>query len=172
MSVKPVKYVKPTELTPSEFRQYKVICAALYCYYHKDEISYSNMRGLALKKAFQQPPPIVPGSLDCSAFVTYCFAVAGCRDPNGAAYNGGISTATLWTNGTFIGGPNVKFTQLDAGDLIFYMHDGPPHGGNYEHVALYVDEAMVVSMGSQEGPSLLNWDKSDKPVYGARRYVF
>jgi cell wall-associated NlpC family hydrolase len=172
MTVKPVKYVQPDALTPSEFRQYKVICAALFCHYHADEIDYSNSRGQVLKDEFRHPPPAVPSTLDCSAFVTYCYAVAGCPDPNGSSYSGGISTATLWPNGILIGGNSVKSTKLEPGDLVFYLHDGPPVGGNSEHVAIYIDDDTVASHGSQDGPKLQTWNQMDKPVYGVRRYVF
>jgi hypothetical protein len=157
------------DLTPAEFRQYKTVCAALYCYYNQDKMVYNNNRPVNDKF---QPPPYVPDALDCSAFTTYCFAVSGCPDPNGANYRGGMNTATLWQQGRLIGGETVKANQLRPGDMCFYAYGTPLHAGNSEHVTIYIGNGKCISQGSDEGPLLLPYNESSKPFVGARRYQF
>jgi cell wall-associated NlpC family hydrolase len=172
MSLQPLSKVSSgANLSPSERRQYKVICAALWCYYHKDQISYSALRGSAFLKECKIPP-YVPSALDCSGFVTYCYKISNCPDPNGKGYDGQTHTGILWANGKIIGDINVKEGALEPGDLIFYANDGPLHGGNSEHVSIYIDEGMVVSMGNEEGPSVIDYKDEKKPIFGARRYAF
>jgi hypothetical protein len=174
MTLQTINTTSLAGLSPSEQRQYKVICAALWGYYHKDQITYSHVRGrdyLSECKA----PPIIPSSMDCSAYVTYCYDIAGCPDPNGRSFDGETTTGTLWSHGTIIGDTNVKESALQPGDLIFYAYDGPLKGGDSEHVAIYISDGMVVSMGSDSGPLVINFQdeaKYNKPIFGARRYDF
>jgi cell wall-associated NlpC family hydrolase len=176
MAIQDIKLIKPNSiLTPSEFRQYKVICAAIWCMYNTDRIGYGHVRGAELKKQFRAPPQ-APHELDCSSFITYCFNVSGCPDPNGGiGYSGGGSTESLWVNGTLVGGPNVKQRSLEPGDVMFFSVDssGPMKGGNSEHVSLYIDDGSAISHGSAEGPLIVDFDKSKgKNLIGARRYAF
>lgn len=172
MTVQPIsKVATAAGLTPAEWRQYKVVCAALWCWYNKDQIAYGGLRGSEFLKECKIPP-YVPSTLDCSGFATYCFDISGCPDPNGQSFNGQANTALLWANGKIVGDANVKSAALEPADLVFYAYDGPLHGGNSEHVAVYIDEGYVVSMGSDEGPLLVEYNKESKPVYGARRYQF
>jgi cell wall-associated NlpC family hydrolase len=172
MTVQPIsKVASGASLTPGERRQYKVICAALWCYYHKDRISYGALRGKELLDECKVPP-FIPSAFDCSGFATYCYKISGAPDPNGNSYSGQGSTASLWGNGRIIGDANVKEGAMHPGDLVFYAYDGPLHGGNSEHVSVYIDEGFVISMGNDDGPSLLNYKKETKPVYGVRRYDF
>jgi hypothetical protein len=174
MTLSTVSGVKPANLSPGEFRQYKVVCAALWGVYHKDQISYSGVRGrdyLSQCKA----PPFVPSSLDCSAYATYCYDIAGCPDPNGRGFNGETNTGTLWANGRIIGDSGVKEGVLQPGDLIFYAYNGPLQGGDSEHVVVYISDGMVVSMGSDSGPLVIGYKEEaaqNKPLFGARRYDF
>jgi cell wall-associated NlpC family hydrolase len=180
MTLNTVSSINPVDLSPAEFRQYKVICAALYCFYNAGQLFYSNVRGKGLSDQFH-PPPFIPGHLDCSSFVHWCFAVSGCQDPSGGGTLGSAGgdfqgdTGTLWVKGRFIGGSDVKSKYLLPGDVIFYS-DGPSgaglHGGNSEHCALYIADGKVISMGSDEGPLKLPYNESSKALYGARRYEF
>lgn len=158
-------------LSPAERRQYKVICAALWCYYNKDQVGYSAVRGRDYLQECKIPP-YVPSSLDCSAFVTYCYDIAGCPDPNGKSFDGETHTGILWGNGTIVGDTNVKDSALEPADLVFYAYDGPLHGGNSEHVALYISDGMVCSMGGEDGPLVLGIRDETKPLFGVRRYAF
>jgi cell wall-associated NlpC family hydrolase len=164
--------IRPADLTASEMRQYKTICAALFCYYNADKISYQyGIRGKALKDQMR-PPPFVPEAFDCSAFVTYCYNVAGAPDPNGAAYAGGISTGSLWANGRLLGGEELPANKLAPGDLLFYGYGKSMSGGPSEHTAIYISDSKCISHGSDEGPLALKYNESTKPFVGARRYVF
>jgi len=175
MTLTDVTSISPVNLSPSEQRQYRVVCAALYCYYNADRLFYTNVRGQALKDQWQ-PPPYVPHALDCSAFVTYCYRVAGAEDPNGHGYDpNSISTAELWSNGQLLGGSNTSANGLIPGDLCFYAYGSlgqGMHGGMSEHVAVYISQGKVVSMGSDEGPLVLDYNVSSKPLFGVRRYKF
>jgi hypothetical protein len=172
MSIQPLSKVSSgASLSPGEKRQYKVVCAALWCYYNKDQVGYSGIRG----REFLQEckiPPYIPSSLDCSGFATYCYDISGCPDPNGRSFDGETHTGILWAHGRIIGDANVKEGALQPGDLVFYAHDGPLRGGNSEHVAVYIDEGMICSMGSEEGPSILGFQEETLPLFGARRYDF
>lgn len=165
--------IRPADLTPSEFRQYKAICAALFCYYNADKVSYQyGIRGKELKDQFN-PPPYVPHAFDCSAFVTYCYNVAGAPDPNGGAYASGISTSNLWANGRLLGGEELSANKLAPGDLLFYGYSKSMSGGPSEHAAIYISDGKCISHGSEEGPLALKFkDDMTKPFVGARRYVF
>ncbi len=172
MSVQPLAKVQSgASLSPGEKRQYKVVCAALWCFYNKDQVGYSGIRGREFLNECKIPP-YVPDGLDCSGFATYCFDIAGCPDPNGRGFDGQTHTGILWANGRIIGDANVKEGTLEPGDLIFYAHDGPLRGGNSEHVAVYIDEGMICSMGNEEGPTILQYQEETLPLFGARRYSF
>lgn len=172
--MKTASNVNASTLTPSEFRQWKVICAAFWCFYHAPQINYSNVRGKGLTDQFRIPP-YVPEAFDCSGFATYCYSIAGCPDPNGGNYRTGpLDTSSLWRNGFLVGGPNVKQSDMEPGDLIFFSHDqtGPMQGGNSEHVSIYIDTGSNVSMGNNDGPSIYKYVDETKPVRGVRRYTF
>lgn len=176
MPVKPLTLVKPDQLLPSEFRQYKVICAALWCKYNQESIRYGHVRGAGLKSQYKEPDvDVVPSELDCSSFVAYCYIVAGCPEPAAGAKNGDVSTKTLWQEGTIVGGPDVKVGALEPGDLIFYSYDAGSGmvGGNSEHVNMYLDDGIAMSHGSEHGPNTQDWDAGwGKSLVGVRRYRF
>jgi len=172
--MKTVNNVNPNGLSASEFRQYKVVCAALWGYYHKADISYSNsVRGKGLLDQCK-PPPYVPNTFDCSSYVLYCFKVAGAPSPSNTGYDGQVSTYTLWPVGKLVGTATYKEASLEPADLVFYA-SGVPHGGNGEHVSIYISDGMVVSMGGENGPSVVSIEKEKAytaGVYGIRRYPF
>jgi len=110
--MKTVSNVNPNGLSASEFRQYKVVCAALWGYYHKADISYSNsVRGKGLLDQCKAPP-YVPNTFDCSSYVLYCYKVAGAPSPASSGYDGQVSTATLWPVGKLVGTSTYKLANL------------------------------------------------------------
>lgn len=129
----------PTKATSVEKRT-AMASAAMWGYYHRDEIDYS--RGPERMRDFGSPPN-VPGATDCSGFVTWCYFVAGAVDPNGNNYNGAGFTGDLWDTGQ-----HISVVQLKVGDLVFY---GNPHSVN-SHVCIYIGNNQVVSNGSQADP--------------------
>jgi hypothetical protein len=88
------------------------------------------------------PPPNVPNWTDCSGFATWCYKSGGAPDPNGFGYNGYGFTGTQLLHGTRISQPTLAC-------LVFY---GTP---TVTHVAVYVGDGRVVSMGNELGPQLL-----------------
>jgi len=156
-----IKDVNPAILSPSEFRQYKVCCAALFCYYNRDQIHY----GYGTTSPFT-PPPTVPNSFDCTKFIHWCFKVAGCPDPSATGgYNG--NTSSLWGQGVLVGGKNVKAGEMHPADIVFYGYGSSMVGGKNEHASLYVGDGKAVSMGSEAGPLFYDFTKNGKPVVGA-----
>lgn len=72
-----------------------------------------------------------PGSgFDCSGFVMWCYAQAGISLPHSSAAQCGISSS-------------VSYSQLQPGDLVFWMGTGgAATGGN--HVAIYLGDGMII----------------------------
>jgi len=168
-----VKGLDPSVLSPAEFRQYKVCCAAIWASYQEPDIHYGNGRSEWSKIA--KPPPHIPTPLDCSLFVTWCFRAANVQDPNGGNYASSMNTLSLWASkrGTYIGGANVGLRMLHPGDLIFSTSDGGPlRGGNHDHVQIYIDDGLAISMGNEDGPHKLDWNKSGKQLFGVKRYTY
>jgi hypothetical protein len=185
MTLTDLSNIFPPDLSPAEFRQYKVLCAALWCYYNEADVHYSNGRGREQTDQLRRPPPAVPSNLDCTSYIHWCFAVAGCPDPSGGGTFGSKggdfmgNTATLWEHGRLIGGPDVKVRQLLPGDICFYSlasQGSGMVGGNGEHASLHMSKGDCLSHGSEHGPKK-TWynsaeDTSGKPLYGVRRYEF
>jgi len=161
-----IKDIDPSILSASEFRQYKVCCAALYYYYNRDQMGYT-FGGTSPFK----PPPYVPPSLDCTKFIHYCFQVAGSPDPSGTGHFNG-NTESLWRSGVLVGGSGVKAGMLHPGDIVFYGYGSTMVGGKNEHASLYIGDGKIVSHGQDSGPLFYDYTKGDKPVVGARRYQF
>jgi hypothetical protein len=120
----------------------KVIKAAFYWYGNRSKIAYDQYRPFQLCK-----PQQIPTRWDCSAFVTNCHYAGGAKDPNGRNYDGLGYTGTLISHGV-----RVNFRDLEPGDMIFYgFASGHKAGfptGSPTHVALYVGDGDVLSMGS------------------------
>jgi len=92
-------------------------------------------------------PPKFPMAMDCSAFVTWCYWIAGATDPNGMGYDHEGYTGTL------LHGLEIPLAQVQPGDVIVY---GPGTGW---HTALVVQaghDPLTVSMGQQGDPSLVH----------------
>jgi len=177
MTLTDVTNVFAPDLSPAEFRQYKVICAALWCFYNEGNVHYSNGRGRQQSEQLRHPPPAIPTELDCTSFIHWCFAVAGCKDPSGTGNYMG-NTATLWGKGRFIGGPDVKVRSLLPGDICFYSfarQGSGMVGGNGEHAALHISKGDCMSHGSEHGPRKTYYNSTEdnsKPFFGVRRYEF
>lgn len=90
-------------------------------------------------------PPKFPMFADCSAFVTWCYWIAGAGDPNGQGYDHEGYTGTLLSHGTVI-----PLASVIPGDVIVYG------GGTGEHTALVVEggpDPLTISHGQQGDPS-------------------
>lgn len=119
----------------------KIVKAGFYWYAHRGRISYSMSRPYELCK-----PLDVPDKIDCSGFFTICHYAGGAKDPNNLGYNGQGYTGTLLANGA-----KCRFSDLKPGDAIFYGFSRGRPGfpvGSPTHVALYVGNGNVLSMGS------------------------
>lgn len=119
-----------------------IIDSGFYWYEHRMKTMYSQYRPYE-----KGVPPWIPDRWDCSVFVTVCYYAGGVDDPNGRGYDGLGYTGTLMTRGE-----RIPRGQLQPGDLIFYGYNryerpGFPVGSP-NHVALYVGNNMVLSMGS------------------------
>lgn len=92
-------------------------------------------------------PPKFPIFADCSAFVTWCYWVAGAPDPNGLGYNHEGYTGTLLGHGT-----EIPLQLVEPGDVIVY---GPGTGW---HTALVIEaghDPVTISHGQQGDPSIV-----------------
>ena len=103
---------------------------------------YKEVRPIPLNLTF-------PKTTDCSGFVTWCYWVAGCADPNGQNYSGQGYTGTLLSHGT-----QINTNQVLAGDVVVYG------AGTGEHTALvvYADLLNVLTIShGQEGDPSYTW---------------
>lgn len=69
--------------------RYKTVCnTAMYGYTKRGSIHYTQgwLRMEGVKNKLK--PPAYPHWEDCSSFATWCYWVAGLKDPNGLGYNG------------------------------------------------------------------------------------
>lgn len=120
----------------------RIVEAAFFWYGRRSEIHYSQNRPYQKKK-----PPQVPSVWDCSSFVTNCYYASGASDPNNRNYDGSGYTGTLLSNGI-----KIPFSKIEPADLIMYGYTvtarpGFPVGSP-THVAIYVGEGRVLSLGS------------------------
>jgi hypothetical protein len=130
----------------------------------KNRAHFNYTQGNKRMSNLGQYPPVFPFFADCSAFVTWCYWIAGAPDPNGgSAYKPGFFgregyTGTLLTKGQHIL-PNVAV----PGDVVVY--------GAYpgEHTSLIVQaqgaDILTVSFGQQGDPNFV-W--VNKPTHLAQ----
>ena len=86
---------------------------------------------------------------DCSAWVTYCYAWAGARDPNELNFDGEGYTGTLLEHGE-----RIAVGQCLPGDVVVF---GPPPG---VHAALIIEagkDPLTSSMGEQGQPAAMTF---------------
>lgn len=127
--------------TPEQLVREAVVACGMYWYQQRAHIAYSQTRPFALVH-----PPSYPSRWDCSGFVTACHYAGGAPDPNGRNYDGQGYTGTLKNHGERVS----TIDELAPADLIFYGYSSGRPGfnrGDPTHVALYVGDRMVVSMG-------------------------
>lgn len=122
----------------------KIVATAIYGYNHRDETDYSQgpHRMDFVRRIIK--PPKVPPFMDCSSFATWCYWVAGAKNPNGHVYNNNGYTGEMILDGRV-----VKFAACQPADLSFY---GKPKIG---HVVVAIGHGMGVSNGSNAGPLLV-----------------
>jgi CHAP domain len=110
---------------------------------------YKEIRPIPLNLVF-------PKWTDCSGFVTWCYWVAGCNDPNGLNFDGQGYTGTLLSHGK-----HINPAQVVPGDVVVY---GP---GTGDHTALVVQvdgyNIMTVSNGQEGDPSWVWVNKPHNP---------
>jgi peptidoglycan hydrolase-like protein with peptidoglycan-binding domain len=134
--------------------------AAIFVLNHKRGVNYSQNMILRMWGIIHKiRPPKVPKWFDCSAFIIWCFWVAGLRDPSGNNYNGYGYSQNLWEHGN-----PLQRSEVRENDVCFYGRNGKT-----EHVTMAVSNTHAVSMGMQGGPYLvlINY-RFD--YMGARRY--
>jgi prophage tail gpP-like protein/cell wall-associated NlpC family hydrolase len=153
LTATPPQFVFQNEITKRD----RVVAAAMFGYYSRDQISYDQTRNLP----DFAPPPNVPSVLDCSSFATWCYKSAGLPDPSGQNYSPIGWTGTLYPKGAPVNPLTAK-----PGDLIFYGTSGSIPN----HVAVAVGNKKVVSHGQESGPVLVPYNyRAD--VLGARTYI-
>lgn len=136
-------------MTPTPDQRSAVVAAAKWGVANKAHFTYTEG---ANRMDFEKRGIKFPITTDCSGFVTFCYRVAGCSDPNGMGYNGSGYTGTLLHNGKAI-----ALKDVQPGDVVIY---GPGTGW---HAALVVDVSgpnatnpLTVSMGQQGDPSYVH----------------
>jgi len=128
--------------TPDELVRDRIVAAGFFWYAHRWNIAYSQYRPMPLGR-----PPFVPFRIDCSGFTTICYYAGGAPDPNGRGYDHLGYTGTLMDHGSRVN----HISDLLPGDMVFYGYSYPRPGfnrGDPTHVALYVGDGKVLSMGS------------------------
>lgn len=121
--------------------RHRIVEAGFFWYGHRTQIHYSQIRPFQKRK-----PPQIPTMWDCSAFVTNCYYGGGASDPNGRGFDGQGYTGTLLSHGT-----KISFSKIQPGDLILYGYSRGKPGfvvGSPTHVALFVGEGRILSLGS------------------------
>jgi cell wall-associated NlpC family hydrolase len=149
-------------VSPEEEKRRAIVAAAMLGYAHRSTIHYTMgpLRMWGVKNKVR--PPKVPPYEDCSSFATWCYWVAGAKDPNGPAFN---FNGYGYTGTQIQAGRSISTTRLKRGDLVFYGRRSVP-----SHVAIYVGDGRVVSHGSEVGPLLLSRTyRSD--FHSARTYL-
>lgn len=141
-----IMHAAATQKSPARKAADALFAAASYWIQQRSRIHYAEVRPFPLVK-----PPALPGTTDCSGFVTACFYAAGAPDPNGRGYDG------LGYTGTLVGrGQRVTESQARPFSLVFYGHTTHPSPafppGSPTHVALYLGGGYVASHGSEPGP--------------------
>lgn len=134
------EYYDAVTISPEEKIRGGIKYAAFFWYMNRMVIHYSQTRPMELLK-----PPRIPSRWDCSAFATNCHYAGGGPDPNGRGYDRQGYTGTLMSRGS-----RTNLDGMKIGDLIFYGWSGGKPGfnrGDPTHVAVYVGNNMVISLG-------------------------
>lgn len=92
-------------------------------------------------------PPKFPFFADCSAFVTWCYWIAGAADPNGLNYDHQGYTGTLLSHGL-----EIPLAQVQPGDVVVY---GPGTGWHTALVVIAGADPVTISHGQQGDPSVV-----------------
>lgn len=101
---------------------------------------------------------------DCSSFATWCLWNGLDHFGIGDVVNG-QRFAAGWTGSTVQHGERVPRANVLRGDCLFYADAA----GAINHVTIYVGGGMVISHGSEPGPSKLRMDY--RPIVQIRRYI-
>lgn len=146
-------FCKEHELSDDDKARRDIVDYAMLCHARRHLIGYSQRRPFTTMSDLTDADYSV---IDCSGFVTRCCEAGGVPNPNyGQTYSSGQGYT-----GTLLAGTSPTTREaLKKGDLVFYgfttsSRPGFPYGSP-THVAIYVGGGMVVSMGSDPGPSYL-----------------
>jgi len=88
---------------------------------HANSAHFNYTEGPLRMSAIGVFPPQFPINADCSAFVTWCYWIAGADDPNGLGYNHTGYTGTLLTHGL-----EIPLAQVQPGDVVVYGPNTSP----------------------------------------------
>ena len=132
-------------VTTESKRRSVIVSTAMFGYYNRGVIHYTQGPSRMMGVRYRLRPPKIPRWEDCSSFATWCYWVAGARDPNALGYNGQGYTGTQTNHGR-----RVSVAEMKPGDLVFYGR------GHVSHVAIYVGKGKCVSHGSESGPVYVN----------------
>jgi cell wall-associated NlpC family hydrolase len=134
---------------PSQDQRSAIVLAAKWGAANKSHFVYTEG---AHRMDFEKQGIKFPITTDCSGFVTFCYRMAGCADPNNMSYNGSGYTGTLLAHGQVI-----PLKDVLPGDVIVY---GPGTGW---HTAIVVDvtgpnatNPLTISHGQQGDPSYVH----------------
>jgi len=135
------EYYDAVTISPEEKIRGQTKYSGFFWYNNRMAIRYSQYRPMEVLK-----PPRVPLHWDCSGFVTNCWYGGGGPDPNGRGYDGQGYTGTLIAHGH-----RVDMSAMKVGDLVFYGYTPYSYPGfnkgDPTHVAIYVGNGMILSLG-------------------------
>lgn len=143
-----------------------VLQAAVLGVRHAPEIHYTQgpLRWTGIDTRRDASKGQFPRYADCSAYVTWCYWnglwLRGHHSDivNGQGWSAGY-TGTMLEHGRQVSSPI-------PGDAVIYGTGFPG-----EHTALYTGGGLVVSHGTESGPSLIPWNRMGIPVLSIRRYI-
>ena len=115
---------------------------------HANSAHFNYTEGPLRMSAIGVFPPKFPINADCSAFVTWCYWIAGADDPNGLGYNHTGYTGTLLTHGL-----EIPLAQVQPGDVVVY---GPSTGWHTSLIVQAGPDPLTISHGQQGDPSLVH----------------
>ena len=84
---------------------------------HQNAQHFNYTEGPLRMSAIGVYPPQFPINADCSAFVTWCYWIAGADDPNGLGYNHTGYTGTLLSHGL-----EIPLAKCSLATLSFMAH--------------------------------------------------
>ena len=122
---------------PIAYQRERMVNVGMWGVHHEPAIYYNQLRPMNFS-------PILPKTMDCSYFVTFCAYWANVQDPNGLHYAGEGNTTTMFYNLS-----HIEKSLLTPGDLVIW---GGEQLHELSHVAIWKGEGYIISHGSTQGP--------------------